>query len=116
MWTNSRLQYGGQPPNDHKRHEELVASHSQDELSADFPDSVFVEKHHERDKTVDGHNDLPSMPQAIAKIYWQAYASFDSVDDPRLKRALFGVMNAIHREVLPTLRVTVEGDEAQDIW
>jgi len=58
--------------------------------------------------------DLPSMPPAIAKIYWQAYAAFDNVDDPRLQRALFGVMNAVHKEVLPELRPA--GDDEDAIW
>ena len=64
---------------------------------------------------MDGLNNQQPMPPAIAKVYWQAYASWDSVDDPRLKRALFAVMSAVHQEVLPTLRPSAEDTETYSI-
>lgn len=49
-----------------------------------------------------GNIDLSSLPDPIAKAYRQALASFDHVDDARVKRALLVVireveMNAISR-------------------
>jgi len=61
-----------------------------------------------------GSNELPGNPHAITKIYWQAYASLDSVGDLRVQRALFGVMNAVHKEVLPAVRAKDEENSASN--
>ncbi len=59
-----------------------------------------------------GHVDLSGIPEPIEKIYRQAFASFEQVDDLRVKRALIGFLSAVHSEIAPANRETNGNDGA----
>ena len=42
--------------------------------------------------------DIHEVPEDIQKIYRQAYASFDRVEDPKVRSALVAVMAAVQRD------------------
>lgn len=47
---------------------------------------------------VGGQIDLSNIPEPIARVYRQALATYDQVEDPRLQRAMIGVMREVEKE------------------